>query len=214
MPQALGQRMVTKASLIERIYLDIRRELTDGTLAPGKRVDIAALCARVGASKSPVRNALNRLVGEGLLETHAHDGFYRPLVTEAKLRDLYKWSRRLLLMAIDIAEAEETGPPVAATEIDVDDVVPATEQLFISIAALGQSGEILRAVDNVNIRLRAIRAAKHAGLIERRTELSALSEAYKSSRLQELRTLVVGYHALRLELTPQIVASTYREGQP
>lgn len=205
--------MATKASLIERIYLDIRRELSDGTLAPGKRVDIAALCDRVGASKSPVRNVLNRLVGEGLLETHAHDGFYRPLVTEAKLRDLYRWSQRLLLMAIDIAESEAVETPVAV-EIDVDDVVPATEQLFTSIAALGQSGELLRAVDNVNVRLRAIRTLKANGLIERRGELVALSEAYANSSFRELRTLVASYHALRLTLTPQIVASTYRDAQP
>ncbi len=206
--------MVTKASLIERIYLDIRRELSDGTLAPGKRVDIAALCARVGASKSPVRNVLNRLVGEGLLETHAHDGFYRPLVTEAKLRDLYRWSQRLLLMAINIAEAEGSQAPASPALVDEDNVVPATEQLFASIAALGQSGELLRAVDNVNIRLRPIRTSKTPDLIERRAELAALTEAYNGLRFGDLRALVVSYHVLRLELTPQIVASTYRDAQP
>lgn len=203
--------MSGKASLIERVYLDIRRELSDGTLAPGKRVDITALSARVGASKSPVRNALNRLVGEGMLEARAHDGFYRPLVTEAKLRDLYRWNQRLLLMAIDVAETEESEHPVSAVEFDVDDVVPTTEQLFSSIAALGQSGELLRAVDNVNIRLRAVRISKDAALIERRGELVAMTDAYKDSRFRELRTLVTGYHALRMQLTPQIVASAYRD---
>ncbi len=206
--------MAAKASLIERVYLDIRRELSDGTLAPGKRVDITALSARVGASKSPVRNALNRLVGEGLLETRAHDGFYRPLVTEARLRDLYRWSQRLLLMAIDVAEADDRETPVPTATFDVDNIVPATEQLFTSIATLGQSGELLRAVDNVNIRLRPIRVSKDAGLIERRTELAAMAEAYTGSKFRELRTLVTGYHALRMQLTPQIVASSYRDPAP
>ena len=205
--------MAAKASLIERIYLDIRRALSDGTLAPGKRVDIAALCTQVGASKSPVRNALNRLVGEGLLEPHAHDGFYRPLVTEAKLRDLYRWNQRLLLMAIEMAETEEGSQAIKPATVDIENIVPATEQLFTSIATMGQSGELLRAVDNANIRLRAIRASKDAGLIERSAELAALTDAYNGSRFSELRALVKSYHALRMQLTPQIVASTYRETQ-
>jgi len=205
--------MPAKASLVERVYLDIKRELSEGTLAPGKRVDIAALCARVGASKSPVRNALNRLVGEGLIETHAHDGFYRPLVTEARLRDLFSWNQRLLLMAIDAAEPGAAARPSPSGSFDADDVAAMTEQLFISIATLAQSGELLRALDNANLRLRPIRALKDAGLIERHTELTALADAYKGSRFQELRALIADYHALRLQLVPQIVASAYRDAQ-
>lgn len=201
--------MPTKASLVERVYIDIKRDLSDGSLAPGKRVEISDLCARFGASKSPVRNVLNRLVGEGLLEAHAHDGFYRPLVTEAKLRDLYLWNQRLLLMALDAAGSDDQHSQTAVQEPPSADIADSTEAVFNAIAALGQSGELLRAVGGANLRLRAIRKAKDLGIIKRDLEISALLSAYKNRDIEVLRTLVADYHSVRIRLVPQIVASAY-----
>ena len=202
---------MAKASLIETIYLGIKRELTSGVLLPGQRVDVAALCDRYGASKSPVRNVLNRLVGEGLLDVQAHDGFYRPRVTEQKLRDLYMWNQQVLLLALESAFALEAVPVASAIDPTNDDLVARTEEIFVAVARLGGNGEFRKGIDSVNDRLRPIRRQKDGVFLGIPAELAALTDAWQTTDIPALRQHIIAYHQRRLDLVPQIVAVAYRE---
>lgn len=55
-------------SLRDRIHDRLRGAIISGELAPGTPVIEAELAARLGASRTPVREALRRLEAEGLLE--------------------------------------------------------------------------------------------------------------------------------------------------
>ncbi len=55
-------------SLRDRIHDRLRTAIVTGELAPGSPVIEAELAARLGASRTPVREALRRLEAEGLLE--------------------------------------------------------------------------------------------------------------------------------------------------
>lgn len=57
------------ASLRARVYQALREALVSGELAPGQRLIVQALAARLGVSRTPVREALQRLEDEGLVET-------------------------------------------------------------------------------------------------------------------------------------------------
>src|SRR5579862_5739945 len=56
-------------SLRERVYEALRQALICGELAPGARLRDAELAARLGVSRTPIREALQRLEDEGLVET-------------------------------------------------------------------------------------------------------------------------------------------------
>ena len=56
-------------SLRERVYRALRDALVAGELAPGARLRDQELAARLGVSRTPVREALQRLEDEGLVET-------------------------------------------------------------------------------------------------------------------------------------------------
>lgn len=56
-------------SLRERVYRALRDALVAGELAPGERLRDQELAARLGVSRTPVREALQRLEDEGLVET-------------------------------------------------------------------------------------------------------------------------------------------------
>ncbi len=202
---------MAKASLIETVYLGIKQELSNGTLLPGQRVDITALCERYGASKSPVRNVLNRLVGEGLLEVQAHDGFYRPRVTEQKLRDLYMWNQQVLLLALENAFALDAVPAASAIDPTDDDLVTRTETLFVAVAKLGGNSELRRAIESINDRLRPIRRQKDGVFLGRPAELAGLTDAWLTADMPALKQQILTYHQVRLDLVPQIVAIAYRE---
>jgi len=63
------------ASQTERAVLALREMLVRGDFAAGQRLTELALAARLGASRTPVRHALNRLAHEGLLEALPGGGF-------------------------------------------------------------------------------------------------------------------------------------------
>src|SRR5690606_18071906 len=97
------------------LYRQIRRDLQSGRYMPGQRIDPGTLATACRPSPTPVRFALYRLVGDGLIEDHARNGLHVPLPTEIALRDQYDWMQELLLMACDSSspirvEAAATQP--------------------------------------------------------------------------------------------------------
>jgi DNA-binding GntR family transcriptional regulator len=63
---------VERALLSEQALDVIRRAIVVGELAPGTAVKDVELAARMGLSRTPVREALARLADEGLIESKPH----------------------------------------------------------------------------------------------------------------------------------------------
>ncbi|MBB6242443.1 GntR family transcriptional regulator [Rhodanobacter sp. MP1X3] len=189
------------------VYGEVRRALQSGRYAPGQRIDPSGLAAEFNTSPTPVRLALYRLVGEGLIADHARSGLHVPLLTEVALRDLYDWMERLLLMACDIGVAR-TFQPSAKLEIASadDDLVKLTWQLFDAIARATTHWSLHHAVKRANDRLAPIRRAKK-GLIEHADEeLSQLDRHWRTRDIPSLKSALRDYHERRKQLVPTIVA--------
>jgi DNA-binding GntR family transcriptional regulator len=62
------------------VYDQLRTELLDGTMAPGSKLAIEALAERYATSPTPLREALNRLVSDGLVERREQRGFVVPAI--------------------------------------------------------------------------------------------------------------------------------------
>lgn len=77
-----GVGYVTKS---ERIYEAIRDAILDGTLEPGSRINLSRTAQELGASETPVREALKRLESERLVRVEPHAGF---VVTDVSIADL------------------------------------------------------------------------------------------------------------------------------
>lgn len=58
-----------RASLRERVYEIVLRAIVTGDLEPGNQIRDVDLAESLGVSRTPVREALQRLVDEGLVET-------------------------------------------------------------------------------------------------------------------------------------------------
>jgi DNA-binding GntR family transcriptional regulator len=77
----------------------IRDRILDLTLSPGMQLDEAILRDRLGVSRTPAREALNRLVTEGLVESRTNRGFFvhsLDLADTAQFFDAYIVSERSL----------------------------------------------------------------------------------------------------------------------
>lgn len=189
------------------LYRQIRRALQSGRYLPGQRIDPGMLAAEFKTSPTPVRFALYRLVGEGMIVDHARNGLQVPLPTEVALRDLYDWMERLLLMACDIGIAPVARRPeeLALTSPD-DDVVKLTWQLFDAIAGATAHRSLHNAVRQTNDRMAPIRRAKQ-GLIEHTfEELADLIQSWQQRDMPTLKSALRDYHERRKQLVPCIVA--------
>ncbi len=62
-------RSVSRESASEQAYRILRAKIEDGSLAPGEQLADGELAEELGVSRTPVREALRRLVDQGAVET-------------------------------------------------------------------------------------------------------------------------------------------------
>jgi DNA-binding GntR family transcriptional regulator len=82
-------------SLADRAYLTLKRSLIELEIPPGALLTESHLAARLGLGKTPVREALQRLVYRGFVEVMPRAGYRAKPVTIEDVRDLM--ALRLLL---------------------------------------------------------------------------------------------------------------------
>lgn len=90
----------TTPSLIAR---QLRRAIGEGDLVPGQQLNEAELSRRLGVSRGPLREAMQRLTQEGLLVSIRNRGVFVIEVTDDDVRDMY-----LARTAVERAAAART----------------------------------------------------------------------------------------------------------
>jgi DNA-binding GntR family transcriptional regulator len=74
------------AALIAR---QLREAIMYGHLAPGTQLSEADLSAEFGVSRGPLREAMQRLVQEGLVRSERNRGLFVKVLDDADIRDVY-----------------------------------------------------------------------------------------------------------------------------
>lgn len=77
-------------SVSERIYEALKREIMDLELEPGAPLSEPRLVARLGGSRTSVRQALYRLGSEGLVRTIPGRGAFVSEISTASVRELFQ----------------------------------------------------------------------------------------------------------------------------
>jgi DNA-binding GntR family transcriptional regulator len=99
-----------------RVVAALREDILFGAFSPGARLKIADLAARYGVSSLPVREALQRLEGERLIELAAHRGAtVRPLSSKL-LANLYDVREALEGVLVERAAERVTAVQIASLE--------------------------------------------------------------------------------------------------
>lgn len=91
------------ATRATNLYDRMRSDLLDGALLPGSKLQIEQLCERYEIGQTPLREALNRLVADGLVERREQRGF---MVSPISATDLAEITRtRLWLEEIALRQS-------------------------------------------------------------------------------------------------------------
>lgn len=86
-----------------RAYQHIRDQLLDGQLAPGTRLVTRKLATELGTSLNPVREALNRLHAEGLIDHHPGAGASVRHLGRREIEEIYGMREALESYAAELA---------------------------------------------------------------------------------------------------------------
>lgn len=96
-------------SLREEVYEHLRAQMHQGRLRPGDELDLNALAAGIGISRTPLRDALLRLECEGFVEIHNRRGVRVTPLTLHRIRDIYE-----ILAGLESTALRSVAPRVSA----------------------------------------------------------------------------------------------------
>jgi DNA-binding GntR family transcriptional regulator len=98
----------------ERAYQTIRARIMDGSVPPGAALREEALAAEIGVSRTPVRDALRRLLADGLVESARNRGTFVAEITTDDLLEVYQLRAMLEGFAARRAASRITPGELAA----------------------------------------------------------------------------------------------------
>ncbi len=209
-------------SHVERVYGRLKDLAISFELLPGDRVNEVALARRLEVSRTPLREALNRLTSEGFLSFVPGKGFFRRRLDVKEIFDLYEMRQKLEIGLAELAVLRATEPQLEAIrafleesarqdlEREVSDLVALDERFHEQIAALSGNQEMLHALRTTNARIRFVRwiDMEKGRRAHTQSEHLELLEALSSRDAAKAREILQGHIDARLE---QITAAI-REG--
>ncbi len=184
---------MSPSHVAEPTYDAIRNQLMTGAWPMGHRLEAGRLAEELGVSVTPVRDALNRLVGERMVDLVPGIGFHVPHLTERGLRELLDLNLILLLGAIEVGALPD-GP--VTIEPGANEHVAQTEALFARIASLSGNMELLDAVHVLGARLHALRRHEVDVLPSAAEDIELIECAWRTG-ISGLPDALVSYHEVR-----------------
>lgn len=201
MPTRLDQTM-SPSQIYEPTYRAIKQRLLTGFWPAGMRLEAARIAADLQVSASPVRDCLNRLAGERMIEARAREGFHVPHYRSQTLRDLFGLNLALLLSSL---ASDRPDLPDPCPDQGHEDHAARTASAFHHIAQRSGNAELITMVENLNDRLHLVRQVEEIVLPHPTSELDAIESKWEQpGSAAELRSIVRHYHRRRQRAAPRL----------
>ncbi|MCZ4353853.1 GntR family transcriptional regulator [Roseovarius aestuarii] len=153
----------------ERAYTTIKNMLIDFELRPEARINEVQLSRQLGLSRTPVREALNRLASDGFISLTPNRGFFVRSLSTDGLLDLYEL--RSIIECAAFTRMCERAEDAQIAELrdfwygvrddyesrEPDDILALDEQFHMMIAEFSGNPEIANQLMSINQRIRFIR---------------------------------------------------------
>ncbi len=185
--------MVADHNTSERVYARLKTDLLDGAW-DNSRLNINILADAYYASATPVREALLRLVGEGLVEMPVSGGFAMPQIDPVKAADHYGFSLALGQLVLQHLPAHPggrgimIGPSALAYPIDA---------VLMSLAVFVGNVALVQSVLSLNDRMHRLRRMEERRLKGLAPEIENVIEGVEQYNIKKIRSTLRSYHRRR-----------------
>ncbi|MDA0567705.1 GntR family transcriptional regulator [Streptomonospora sp. S1-112] len=116
---------VPRRSTAELIADQLRTAIMHGALAPGDQLGETDLAAQLGVSRGPLREAMQRLVQEGLLRSERHRGLFVRELGPEDVRDIYVARLAVERASCELIMRGNRGEALARLTAALNDLVAA-----------------------------------------------------------------------------------------
>jgi len=156
-------------STVDRVYRELKLMAMNYVLKPRERLNEIELSKQLGVSRTPLREALNRLDTEGFLRFIPGRGFYCRELNAKEIFDLFELRRAIEIASIRLSICrakdqdiqalgrflDETGPEVG--DRTTRELVELDETFHERLMQMSENAEMLRVLRNVNERIQFVR---------------------------------------------------------
>jgi len=135
LPSETFVRPVTSKSVVDEVTDEIARSIRSGALRPGQEFSLREIAGQLGVSFIPVREALRRLEGQGLLVTRRNRSAIVAPLDAADLHAIYRLRRQIepdlaaascrVLTEADYDRLEAFAELFADESLGIDDIYDA-----------------------------------------------------------------------------------------
>lgn len=160
---------VIPRKLIESVYRQLRDMIITFQFPPGTHLNEGVLAQQLGVSRTPVREALNRLTHDGFL-THLHNqGFFRKALNVSEISDIFEFRQQLEMvgvrLAIERASYDQLQDLVTFAEglmqsesrRSLEEMIAVDETFHTQVITLVGNGQLLGSLQRVSDHIRYIR---------------------------------------------------------
>ncbi|GAA2416953.1 GntR family transcriptional regulator [Actinomadura vinacea] len=119
---------VPRKSTVEIVYDELRTAILYGHLEPGEQLGEAELAGRLGISRGPLREAMQRLVQEGLLHSEPHRGLFVITLDQGDVEDVYLARLAIERAACTLVMDRNRGEAVARLTEALEHLVEAARE--------------------------------------------------------------------------------------
>ena len=153
----------------DRIYDSVKSMAITYGFRPGERINEVDLARQLNVSRTPLREALNRLVTEGFLTTRMNKGFFARTLDPNEVFNLYEFRSSVEQAVVSIAceratekELQALQKFVLASKDEKDDVLATKllkldEEFHEQLAQATHNDEFLRSIRGINARIHFVR---------------------------------------------------------
>jgi DNA-binding GntR family transcriptional regulator len=182
--QAITQRSVGQkraGTSVARVHERLRSMIIEFELRPGERLNEMHLTEQLDVGRTPLREAINRLLAEDLVEFRPNRGFFIRQVDVKEIEDLFEMrcivevaAVRLVVARANEFDIESLADHWATVLRDYpasnpDDLVRQDALFHERLAALSGNSAILASVRGINSRIHFVRWADLHGADRKRT---------------------------------------------
>lgn len=151
------------------VYAAVKELVISYQIRPEERVKEGRLAERLGVSRTPLREALHRLVAENMLVMIPNRGFYGRKLQRQEVFDLYELRNALELAAINLAIHRASDEAIEALRTSWEAVMADAsdrtalelaiedENFHVALARLSGNEEMANSLESINARIRFFR---------------------------------------------------------
>lgn len=207
---------------VETIYAELKKMAVNFRIRPGERINEVELAKELNASRTPLREALNRLVAEQLISSQPGKGFFCRELDVKTIYELYELRaileeaaiRRACERASDeellVLKNNEFAAGLAHHGMTIGETTAADEAFHLAIARLGKNDENVRLLNLINERIRFIRWVDMSTRVKQtKSEHSFIMEALEARDAERAGELMRAHIVKRMDQIVTVVREGY-----